>query len=232
MDELIKCVAIDDEPLALDVIAKFCQRIGGISLSVFSDPEAGLEMIRRDKPDIAFLDIEMENISGLTIASQLPEETCFIFTTAYLDYAMNGFELDAVDYLHKPFAFSRFQTAYAKALRRIRRDERPQAPQCILVKQEYSNVSIPLPEIIYIEAMEGYVKIFRENGECTLSRIILKNIGSQLPERDFLRIHRSYIVQRSKIRRFNRREVELKNGKTLPIGRQYSAEVAAILEGA
>lgn len=230
MDEPIKCVAIDDEPLALDVIAKFCARIGGIELSVFSDPKAGLEMIHRVKPDIVFLDIEMENISGLTIASRLPEETCFIFTTAYLDYAMDGFELDAVDYLHKPFPFARFQTAFSKALRRIRRDTAPQEQQCILVKQEYCNVSIPLSEITYIEAMEGYVKIFRENGECTLSRIILKNIGGQLPPRDFIRIHRSYIVHKSKIRRFNRREVELKNGRILPIGRQYSNDVAAFLE--
>ena len=115
----IRCVAIDDEPLALDVIDKFCQRIGGIELSTFSDPVQGLEMIRREKPAIAFLDIEMENITGLDIASQLPEETCFIFTTAYLNYAMEGFELDAVDYLHKPFAFSRFKTAFARAMRRL-----------------------------------------------------------------------------------------------------------------
>ena len=96
MSMTIRCVAIDDEPLALDVIDKFCQRIGGIELSTFSDPVQGLEMIRREKPAIAFLDIEMENITGLDIASQLPEETCFIFTTAYLNYAMEGFELDAV----------------------------------------------------------------------------------------------------------------------------------------
>lgn len=115
MENKIKCVAIDDEPLALDVIEKFCQRIGGIELSVFSDPALGIEMIRREKPQIAFLDIEMENINGLTIASQLPEHTCFIFTTAYLEYALEGFELDAVDYLHKPFAFTRFQTAFSKA---------------------------------------------------------------------------------------------------------------------
>ena len=115
----IKCVAIDDEPLALEVIRKFCERIGGIDVQTFSDPAAGLDVIKREKPSIAFLDIEMENISGLTIASQLPPETCFIFTTAYLNYAMDGFELDAVDYLHKPFAFSRFQTAFAKAVRRI-----------------------------------------------------------------------------------------------------------------
>ena len=226
---MIRCVAIDDEPLALQVISKFCNRIGNIELLTYSDPLVGLDVIRQTKPHIAFLDIEMENITGLAIARQLPEETCFIFTTAYLDYALEGFELDAVDYLHKPFAYSRFQTAIFKALRRLRLDEAVDDNRYILVKQDYNNVSIPLAEILYIEAMEGYVKIYRENGDCTVSRMILKNIGSQLPEQDFIRIHRSFIVQKSKIKSFNKREIELRTGKLLPIGRLYSNEVTSIL---
>lgn len=229
MLDVIRCVAIDDEPLALQVISKFCNRIGNIELLTYSDPLVGLDVIRQTKPHIAFLDIEMENITGLAIARQLPEETCFIFTTAYLDYALEGFELDAVDYLHKPFAYSRFQTAIFKALRRLRLDEAVDDNRYILVKQDYNNVSIPLAEILYIEAMEGYVKIYRENGDCTVSRMILKNIGSQLPEQDFIRIHRSFIVQKSKIKSFNKREIELRTGKLLPIGRLYSNEVTSIL---
>lgn len=229
MVDVIRCVAIDDEPLALQVISKFCNRIGNIELLTYSDPLVGLDVIRQTKPHIAFLDIEMENITGLAIARQLPEETCFIFTTAYLDYALEGFELDAVDYLHKPFAYSRFQTAIFKALRRLRLDEAVDDNRYILVKQDYNNVSIPLAEILYIEAMEGYVKIYRENGDCTVSRMILKNIGRQLPEQDFIRIHRSFIVQKSKIKSFNKREIELRTGKLLPIGRLYSNEVTSIL---
>lgn len=226
----IKCVAIDDEPLALEVIRKFCERIGGIDVQTFSDPAAGLDVIKREKPSIAFLDIEMENISGLTIASQLPPETCFIFTTAYLNYAMDGFELDAVDYLHKPFAFSRFQTAFAKAVRRIEGASRPREDnRSLMVKQEYNTVNVPLRSILYIEAMEGYVKIFREDDICTVSRIILKNVGSQLPEEDFLRIHRSFIVSKSKIKSFNRQSVTLSSGVTLPIGRQYVNDMMRML---
>ncbi len=226
----IKCVAIDDEPLALEVIRKFCERIGGIDVQTFSDPAAGLDVIKREKPSIAFLDIEMENISGLTIASQLPPETCFIFTTAYLNYAMDGFELDAVDYLHKPFAFSRFQTAFAKAVRRIEGASRLREDnRSLMVKQEYNTVNVPLRSILYIEAMEGYVKIFREDGICTVSRIILKNVGSQLPEEDFLRIHRSFIVSKSKIKSFNRQSVTLSSGVTLPIGRQYVNDMMRML---
>lgn len=226
----IKCVAIDDEPLALDVIRKFCERIGGIDVQTYSDPAVGLDVIKREKPSIAFLDIEMENISGLTIASQLPPETCFIFTTAYLNYAMDGFELDAVDYLHKPFAFSRFQTAFAKAVRRIEGAARPREDnRSLMVKQEYNTVNVPLRSILYIEAMEGYVKIFREDGICTVSRIILKNVGSQLPEEDFLRIHRSFIVSKAKIKSFNRQSVTLSSGVSLPIGRQYVNDIMRML---
>lgn len=231
MNNVVKCIAIDDEPLALDVIRKFCERIGGIELQTFSDPALGLEIIKRERPAIVFLDIEMENISGLTIASRLPKETCFIFTTAYLNYAMDGFELDAVDYLHKPFAFSRFQTAFAKAIRRVESIGRERDDnRTLLVKQEYNNVNVPLRSILYIEAMEGYVKIFREDGICTISRIILKNIGSQLPVDEFIRIHRSFIVPKSKIKSFNKQCVTLTSGVTLPIGRQYLGELMNALK--
>lgn len=104
MNRLIKCVAIDDEPLALEVIDKFCRRMGGIELETFTNPTLGLEAVLQSRPDIVFLDIEMEETSGLDIASRLPHDTCFIFTTAYMRYALDGFDLDAVDYLHKPFA--------------------------------------------------------------------------------------------------------------------------------
>lgn len=230
MTGTIKCIAIDDEPLALDVIRRFCERIGGFELMTFSDPVVGLEAIRHHRPALVFLDIEMEGVNGLTIATQLPDDTCFIFTTAYLNYALEGFNLDAVDYLHKPFAFSRFRTAISKAMRRIGVPQ-PVAPQSLVVKQDYNNVTIPLNEILYIEAMEGYSKIFRENGVCTISRVILKNIGGMLPADAFLRIHRSFIVAVSKIQSFNKQEVKLIDGTSLPIGRQYSAEISATLKG-
>ncbi len=228
----IKCIAIDDEPLALDVISKFCERAGGLELSVFTDPAEGLQAILKEQPGIVFLDIEMGGISGLDIAARLPEKSCFIFTTAYLDYALDGFELDAVDYLHKPFAYARFRTALGKALRRLGADDKAEAEAYIVVKKEYSNVTIPYADIVYIEAMEGYVKIFRTDGECVVSRVILKNIGDRLPAADFLRIHRSYIVSRSKVRRFSRTEVELAGGVVLPVGRQYAADVVKNLSEA
>ena len=223
MNETIECIAIDDEPLALDIIDKFCRRLGGMRLSVFCDPVEGLEAIRRTRPDIVFLDIEMDGIIGLDIASQLPEDTCFIFTTAYLRYALEGFDLDAVDYLHKPYSFSRFQVAVSKALRRIGRGSIKGSSQCIVVKKDYSNVSIPIDDIMYVEAVEGYSKIFRTSGECVISRILLKKMMELLPDESFLRIHRSFIVSRSKIKSYNKKEMMLVDGVTLPVGKQYAA---------
>lgn len=229
MNERIRCVAIDDEPLALEVIEKFCQRTGNIDLKKFSDPEAGLEAVRQGGTDIVFLDIEMDGINGLQIASRLPENTCFIFTTAYLRYALEGFDLDAVDYLHKPFSYSRFQIAFSKALRRIGRGQLQTSSQCITVKQDYNNISIPIDDILYVEAVEGYSKIFRVSGECIISRILLKNVLALLPEGQFLRIHRSFIVSRSKIKSFSKQGVILSNGSTLPVGRQYAPGFSSLM---
>ena len=102
----IACIAIDDVPIALSIIEQFCQRHGGLELRTFSEPQAGLDEIRRTKPDIVFLDIEMTEVNGLQIARQLPQTCCFIFTTAYTAYAVDGFNLDAADFLHKPFPTS------------------------------------------------------------------------------------------------------------------------------
>lgn len=229
MNDLVRCVAIDDEPLALEVIDKFCQRIGNVELKKFSNPIIGLEAIEQSRPDIVFLDIEMDGINGLDVASRLPKDTCFIFTTAYLRYALDGFDLDAVDYLHKPFAYSRFLTAFSKALRRIGRERINTTTQCIVVKQDYNNINIPLDDILYIEAVEAYSKIFRLTGECIISRILLKNLLAMLPSESFLRIHRSFVVSKSKIKSFNKQEITLNNAKVLPVGRQYAAKLMEVL---
>lgn len=226
MNDMIRCVAIDDEPLALDIIEKFCRRLGNVELQKFNDPVKGLGIVMQNKPDIVFLDIEMDGINGLQIAAQLPESTCFIFTTAYLKYALEGFDLDAVDYLHKPFSYNRFQTAFSKALRRIGHRHLQTSSQSITIKQDYSNINIPIDDILYIEAVEGYSKVFRVSGDCILSRILLKNIFAMLPHEHFLRIHRSFIVSRSKIKSFSKQGIVLIDGTALPIGRQYAAEIA------
>ena len=221
MNRPIRCVAIDDEPLALDVINKFCLRMGGVELETFTNPTLGLEAILRNRPDIVFLDIEMEEASGLDIAQRLPHDTCFIFTTAFMRYALDGFDLDAVDYLHKPFSYSRFQVAFSKALRRLGVKQMQSEAQCIVVKQGYSNINIPTDDILYIEAIEAYSKIHRVSGGAVMSRILLKNILTMLPS-DFFFFFFSFVVPKSKIKCYKRQEVVLVGGKCVPVGRQYA----------
>ena len=219
----INCIAIDDEPIALSVISQFCLRLGGLDLITYSEPQEGLQAVIDGQPDIVFLDIEMDCLNGLDIARKLPSETCFIFTTAYIRYALDGFDLDAADFLHKPFSYERFKTAVEKALRRLeylRGEEKS-----IVVKQEYNNIVIPVSDILYIEAMENYCKIFRRKGHYTLSRMNLKAITELLPPRNFIRIHRSFIVPLDNIQNFNKQELRLTTGQTLPIGRQYAEKV-------
>lgn len=229
MNGVLKCVAIDDEPMALLVIEQFCKRKGGMELTAFSEPHIGLKEIRRTNPDLVFLDIHMDSISGLDIAGTLPEGCCFIFTTAYAEYALEGFNLDAVDFLHKPFSYERFEIAVEKVLRRIE-FRRSSVPECLVVKQEYSNVNIPLSDILYIEALGNYVKIVRSSGGHVLTRTNLKAITDLLPDKTFLRIHRSYVVSVSSVVSFTRTKVEL-NGvpELLPVGAQYAGQVVEVL---
>lgn len=229
MNRPLKCIAIDDEPMALLVIEQFCQRKGNMELLTFSEPRVGLEEIRLRKPDLVFLDIHMNSLSGLEIADTLPSECCFIFTTAYAEYALEGFNLDAVDFLHKPFSFERFDVAVDKALRRIDMRHTP-VPECLIVKQEYNNVSIPLGDILYVEALGNYVKIVKMSGGHVLTRTNLKSITDMLPEGAFLRIHRSYVISVSAVVSFTRTRVELKGlNEGLPIGAQYASQVLDIL---
>jgi two-component system response regulator LytT len=219
----ITCIAIDDEPLALLVIEQFCKRMGGLELQIFDNPEVGFERVRQLRPQIVFLDIEMEGMNGIDIARRLPEDCCLIFTTAHAQYALDGFELNAVDFLHKPFSYERFERAVQKSLVLLEKT----CEKFIRVKQEYNNINIPLDKILYVETMENYIRIFLVDGDCVTSRMSLKTLQEMLPPQDFIRIHRCFLVAKNKITSFSRKEVYLssKNKVSLPIGRLYANEV-------
>lgn len=226
----ITCIAIDDEPMALLVIEQFCRRRGGMELTCFSEPRVGLDAIRQQQPDLVFLDIQMNSISGLDIADALPPDCCLVFTTAYAQYALEGFNLDAVDFLLKPFSYERFDVAVEKAMRRIAGRTRREEHGCIVVKQEYSNVNIKIDCILYVEALGNYAKIYMSDGRYVLTRTSLKAIFQMLPEGRFLRIHRSYIVARSRVVSFTRTQVVLRDlSSPLPVGQQYAAQVLKLM---
>ncbi|MGM9693278.1 MAG: LytR/AlgR family response regulator transcription factor [Alloprevotella sp.] len=227
---MLKCIAIDDEPIALEIIRKYCEKKGGLLLETFSSPRPGLHRILEWQPDIVFLDIEMKGTSGLELAGRLPESTCLIFTTAYANYALDGFEANAVDFLHKPFFYERFERAVQKAQEWLRMRDllaaSGRAERCISVKSDYKTVAISADDIIYIEAVDNYVKFHLADGTAVLSKMPLYSVEEQLPEGEFLRIHRSFIVRESRIVSFTRSEITLsKNGKRLPVGKKYAEAV-------
>ena len=217
----MKAIAIDDEPIALTIIQEFCRRIGGINLLTFTSAREGMQAVWNDPPQVLFLDIRMGNANGVELARNLPMDTQLIFTTAYTEYAFDGFELNAVDYLHKPFSYERFQKAVTKARQQLD----TQIPTTITLKVEHRLVPVTLTEIIYIEALDNYVRLYLTEKRKLMSQMTMTELVGLLPKNVFVRIHRSFIVNRTFIESFNRQEVYIKGLLwPLPIGRTYSAK--------
>ena len=177
-------------------------------------------------PDIVFLDIELNGTSGIELARRLPPACCLIFTTAYAQYALDGFEVDAVDFLCKPYFYDRFCRALQKAEQWLRMHEllRVAASDSrqLVLKSDYKQVVVPLDTILYVELIDNYVKVHLSDGSSVLSKMTLSAIAGQLPPDEFLRIHRSYIIARRRVLQFSRTGVLLeKVGKLLPVGKKF-----------
>ncbi len=227
----MKAVAIDDEPLALAIIENFTKRLGGIEIQTFANPVVGMEHIKNTLPDLVFLDIQMNEVSGLELAKELPIGTLLVFTTAHANYALEGFELNAMDFLHKPFSYERFMKTADKArhiiMLRQSLTHSSALENNITVKVEYKNTSVNLAMIRYIEAMDNYVKIHMVDGGIIMPQISMKGIMELLPNGDFIRIHRSWVVNRSRIVSFSSKELIVKGAQPtkLSVGRSYAKEL-------
>lgn len=219
---MIKCIAIDDEPIALSIIQEYCKNYGEIDLETYTSPIAGMERIKSLCPDIVFLDIEMNSHNGVALARELPPGTCLIFTTAYSQYALDGFNVDAIDFLHKPIFYPRFERAMEKAIKWLgKKEDKPQR-ETITLKVEHKNVVVDIDDITFIEAMDNYVKVFRRGLPMVLSQITMKEMESILPTDRFNRVHRSFIVSLNAIDKFSNRKIYLLNSdRTIPVGRKY-----------
>lgn len=219
---MIKCIAIDDEPIALSIIQEYCKKYGEIDLETYTSPIAGMERIKSVCPDIVFLDIEMNSHNGVALARELPPGTCLIFTTAYSQYALDGFNVDAIDFLHKPIFYPRFERAMEKAIKWLgKKEDKPQR-ETITLKVEHKNVVVDIDDITFIEAMDNYVKVFRRGLPMVLSQITMKEMESILPTDRFNRVHRSFIVSLNAIDKFSNRKIYLLNSdRTIPVGRKY-----------
>jgi len=235
---MIRCIAIDDENLALDLIEDDILKVPFLQLvkKCRSGIEA-LDVLRTEKIDLLFLDIQMPDITGIQFLRSLPHKPLVIFTTAYEKYALEGFELDVIDYLLKPYSFERFLKAVNKAREylTILENNRVQpadeeisfSSQYMFVKSDYKLVKIEIAEIQYIESLKDYIKIVVA-GKPVLTLSSMKAIEEKLVAPDFIRVHRSFMVNIRKIQ-YIRRNLVMVGDKEIPIGDNYKESFLQVI---
>lgn len=198
---------IDDEPLAARLINDYIEKTPFLeSAGIFGSAQEAIKAVLSGDIDIVFLDIQMPQLNGLEFARLVPKQCKIVFTTAYDRYAIDGFKVNAVDYLLKPVSYTEFLAAATKVLNLI---ETPTATRndYIIVKSEYKLVQIPVNDIIFIEGVRDYVKIYIEGDSSVLTLMNIKSLDQALPRDMFMRVHRSYIVNTSKIRVIERNRI-------------------------
>ncbi len=220
---MINCIAIDDEPLALEVIQSFCNKISYLQLQkTFTKTSDAAKYLRKFPVDLIFLDIQMPDINGIEFFKTIRQQVMVIFTTAYSEYAVLGFEVNAVDYLLKPMQMKRFEQACEKAKDYLsyQNHNSLQVNSFLYVRSEYALVKIPYGDIIYLETLDDYIKIHQLDKNPVLTLMSMKKMMEKLPQKEFFRIHRSYIVAISKIESVRAKYVFLSIAE-LPIGVTY-----------
>ena len=223
----IRCIAIDDEPLALKQIDAYIRKTPFLeSVRLFNSAIDAMEFLSLEKADLIFVDINMPDLNGLDFVKALTDKPGIIFTTAYSEYAIEGFRVDAIDYLLKPVSYNDFLKAVNKARQifenNVSKSGRViQRPDHLFVKADYKIVRIELSDIKYIESMHEYVKIHLTDGKPVMTLLSLKSIEEQLPADKFMRVHRSYIVNKEKIRVVERNRIVFDNNVYIPVSDQY-----------
>lgn len=222
---MIRCVAIDDEPLALTVIHHHMRGIPGFIVdATFTDPRKGLEHLRTNATDLLLLDVQMPDLDGLQLLKRLEVRPLVVLTTAHREHAIPGYELEVLDYLLKPIPLERFITAMDRVRNRIAEREGKVSGERITLRSGHMDVFVELDEVLYFEAFDDYVKVIRQGQRPLLTMITMKELQDQLPGDRFVRVHRSYIVQLRKVLRAKGRMLFL-DGAEIPVGHTYSAVV-------
>lgn len=226
----MKAIAIDDEPIALEVVKAHAARVPYLDLvAVFTDAFEAMNFLQQEPVDLLFLDIKMPDISGMEFYQSLQRKPLLIFTTAYADYATDSYDLDAVDYLLKPFSLPRFIKACNKAqeLLNFRTADSTTEPEHIFVKTGYEQVKITFNNILYLEATGNYVSYVLADKK-VLSRTTFSEAIRQLPAGKFIRVHRSYVVSKDRIDKAERHQVTI-NGIEVPVSEAYRKDMADAL---
>lgn len=224
---MIRCLAIDDEPLALKQLVNYIEQTPWLSLvAACQSPNEALDCLNKESVDAMFVDINMPDLNGLDFVRSLEQPPLIVFTTAYPEYAVEGFRVSAVDYLLKPFGLKEFQMAAAKVKKQYDMANFSQVSQvdedqAIFLKTEHKVVRMDISQIRYVEAMSEYLKIYLDNQIKPLVVLLsMKRLEDSLP-RYFMRIHRSYIINLKKIQEINKNRVIMDAEAYLPIGDLY-----------
>ncbi|WP_282136164.1 LytR/AlgR family response regulator transcription factor [Seonamhaeicola maritimus] len=230
----ISCLIIDDESIAQEIIASHLSKIPNIKkVACCNNAIEGFSYLRYHHVDLIFLDINMPEVSGISFAKSISKDIKIIFTTAYRDYAVEGFELQAVDYLLKPISFERLLKAVNNYFD-IYGESEPNSIETsngnefMFVRSDRRMIKIDFEEIIYIESYSDYIKIHLKN-ETIVTRETISSVAVKLPNNKFMRIHRSFIISLANISSFTNEEITI-NKKSLPISRSYKKEVLNTLE--
>lgn len=237
MNLILKCCVIDDEPLARGLISSFVEKTPFLKLEkAFASASEAIKCILENDIDLIFLDIQMPELNGLELAKIIPPDCRIIFVTAFEKYALEGFRNNAIDYLLKPVSYAEFLSASNRALQWAELKARAGASaesadeRHIIVKSEYKLIQIDIEKILYIEGLKDYVKIYTEDSQkCILSLMNMKTIEQRLPADRFLRVHRSFIVQKSKISVIERNRIVFGN-KYIPISETYKKAFSDYLQ--
>lgn len=223
----IKCIAIDDEPLALKQISSYILKTPFLEQTALCQSAfETLELLEEKEVDLLFVDISMPDLNGLDFVKSLNKRPQIIFTTAYSEYAIEGFQVDAIDYLLKPIAYTSFLKAVNKArtwfeLKQQKTPYENDLDKEIFVKSEYKMVRVLLSDILYIESANEYIRIHLDNSEVITTLMRLKNMEEQLGNTHFMRVHRSFIVALAKIKEIERYRISMGPKTIIPIGEQY-----------
>jgi two-component system LytT family response regulator len=232
----IKCLSIDDEPLALQQIGAYIEKTPFLeAVALCQSAFEALKYLSDNEVDLMFVDINMPDLNGMDFVKSLTQKPKIIFTTAYSEYAMEGFQVDAVDYILKPISYAVFLKAANKAktwfeLNRKQTETIQTTTDCIFVKSEYKLIRIHLSEIKYIESSNEYIQIHLINDEPITTLIRLKTIEEQLPKDKFMRVHRSFIVNLDKVKVIERNRIVFDHNIFIPVGDQYRDSFQAFID--
>ncbi len=220
---MIRCIAIDDEPLALEIIHEYCTRLSFLKLEkTFTSPSEAKLFLEKENIDLLFLDIQMPDINGIDFFKTIENSPHVILTTAHAEFALEGFNIKAIDFLLKPILFQRFEEAVLRAKEICDRSEESKEndEKYLFVRSEYSLVKIPVSEILFIETMDDYIKIHQSGKKPVLTISSIRKILEKLPADEFIRVHRSFIVPLSRIESVRGKMITL-GATEIPIGKNY-----------